>query len=326
MRSLGLARSAVVHIGRQRGVILLAFFIVLFLAAAGAIITVLDNNTVSQRRNDNTANAMREAKEAVIAYAVLYSEYYSVAGSGPGYLPCPDTNGNGLENAPCGINSLGRLPTLITLPSGSNFPLSDYRSDVDEQFWYSVSDTFRRSALGILNTTAISTTTLDAQNRIAAIIIAPGPATGGQARPSNAVANYLEDSNTTAPSFVSSDPLSPALFNDRVLPVTIDEIMTPITRKIADLVQVQLDAYHLASGTGYPLSQVEFDAMLLAAPLPAWFNANGWDNVGPLLINYTRVTNNEATLAFTGCANVSYQLFYSVADSPTNIRRVGSQC
>ncbi len=319
---MDLPSGAFLHTRRQRGVILLAFFIVLFLAAAGAIITVLDNNTVGQRRNDNTANAMREAKEALIAYAVLYSEYYAVAGSGPGYLPCPDTNGNGLENTPCGVNSLGRLPEFITLPSGANLSLSSYRSEVDEQFWYNVSDTFRRSPLGILNSTAISTTTLDAQNRIAAVLIAPGPATDGQARPSNAVGNYLEDSNTTAPSFVSSDPVDPALFNDRVLPITIDEIMTPITRKIADLVQVQLDAFHLLSPTGYPLTQLDFDAMLLVAPVPAWFTVNGW----PLITNYTRVSNDQATLTFTGCANVSYQLFYSVADSPANIRRVGSQC
>ncbi len=315
-------RGSVVDSARQSGVVLLAFFIVLFLAAAGAIITVLDNNTVNQRRNDNTANAMREAKEALIAYAVLYSEYYSVAGSGPGYLPCPDSDGNGLENAPCGINSLGRLPSLITLPSGSDFPLSSYNGNIDEQFWYSVSDSFRRSPSGILNSTALSTMTLDAQSRIAAVIIAPGPATDGQIRPSNAAASYLESGNTTAPNFVSSDPVDPTQFNDRVLPITIDEIMTPITRKVADLIQVQLDAFHLLSPIGYPLTQLDFNALLLLAPLPAWFNANGW----PLITNYARVSNDQATLTFTGCANISYQLFYAVADSPANIRRVGSQC
>lgn len=320
--SPSLSSGSIVDSRRQRGVILLAFFIVLFLAAAGAIITVLDNNTVNQRRNDNTAAALREAKEALIAYAVLYSEYYSVAGSGPGYLPCPDSNGNGLENAPCGANSLGRLPTLITLPSGSDFPLSTYNNNSDEQFWYSVSDTFRRSPLGVLNSTANSTVTLDTQSRIAAVIIAPGPATGAQARPNNAAANYLEASNTSAPSFVSSDAVSPALFNDRVLPVTIDEIMTPITRKIADIVQIHLDAFHVLSPAGYPLTQLDFDAMMVLAPVPAWFNANGW----PAITNYTRVSDDQATLTFTGCANVSYQLFYSVADSPANIRRVGSQC
>lgn len=314
--------NAVATDERQRGVVLLAFFIVLFLGAAGAIITVLDNNTVDQRRNANTMNAMRAAKEALIAYAVLYSENYSVAGSGPGYLPCPDSNGDGLENAPCGSNSLGRLPSLITLPSGSDFPLSVYGANVDEQFWYSVSDTFRRSPLGVLNSTALSTVTLDTQSRIAAVIIAPGPATGGQARPSNIAARYLEANNTTAPNFVSSDPVNPTLFNDRVLPITIDEIMTPITRKVADLIQIHLDAFHVLSPLGYPLTQLDFNAMLLLAPVPAWFNVNGW----PLITNYTRVSADQATLTFTGCANVSYQLFYAVADSPANIRRVGSQC
>jgi len=306
---------------RQRGVILLAFFIVLFLAAAGAIITVLDNNTVSQRRNDNTAMALREAKEALIAYAVLYSDYYAGAGAGPGYLPCPDSNGNGLENAPCGSNSLGRLPTLITLPSGSDYPFSDYNDDIDERFWYSPADVFRRNPPAVLNTSALSAITLNAQNRIAAVLIAPGPATGVQARPSNASTRYLEDSNTTAPSFVSSDAANPDLFNDRVLAITIDEIMTPITRKVADLLQVHLDAYHVLTTT-YPLTQLEFNAMLLLAPLPVWFTANQWE----LVTNYTWVSNDQATLSFVGCANISYQLNYAVADSPANIRRLGSQC
>lgn len=318
---IGAPAAMPVSARRQRGVILLALFVVLLLAAAGAIITVLDNNTVNQRRSDNTAMAMREAKEALIAYAVLYSENYALAGSGPGYLPCPDSNGNGAENVPCGVNSLGRLPTLITLPSGSDYPLSSYNDAIDERFWYSPSDSFRRSALGVLNTSVVSTLTLDAQNRIAAVLIAPGPATGVQARPSNSSTRYLEDSNTTAPSFVSSDAINPDLFNDRVLAITIDEIMTPITRKVADLLQVHLDAYHVLTTT-YPLTQLDFDAMLLLAPLPAWFTANQWG----LVTNYTWNSNDQATLSFVGCANISYQLNYSAVDSPINIRRLGSQC
>ncbi|MEX0964845.1 MAG: hypothetical protein WDZ52_12470 [Pseudohongiellaceae bacterium] len=320
MNTSPIARTGVVTVRRQRGVILLVFFIVLFLVAAGAIITVLDNNTVSLRRNNNTVNALREAKEALIAYAVLYPEYYSAAGSGPGYLPCPDSNGNGLENAPCPSNSLGRLPTLITLPSGSNYLLSDYNNNIDEQFWYSVSDSFRRSPAGILNSAVASAVTLDARNRIAAVLIAPGPATGTQARPSNSSTQYLEDSNATAPIFVSSDSVNPELFNDRVLAITIDEIMLPVTRKLADVLQTQLDAYHVLMAR-YP-TDLEFAPWLVAAALPPWFNANLWNAT----TNYVQNTNDQATLTFTGCPNISYRLTYALADSPANILKIGAQC
>ncbi len=300
---------------QQRGVILLAFFMVLFLAAAGAIITVLDNNTTSLRRNTDTMVALRKAKQSLISYAVLYSEYYSGTAAGPGYLPCPDSNRNGVENTPCGSNSLGRLPTSITLPSGSTFPLSSYNNELDEQFWYSVSDTFRRNPMGILNSSAASTMTLDGQGGIAAVLIAPGPVTGTQVRPSNLSSRYLEDSNTTAPSFVSNDPVDPDNFNDRVLVITIDEILSPIVRIVANLVKSELDVFHVAN-LRYPTDQTEFDANI--APASAWYAANAWSANA----NYTRLSDDQASLSFFGCANISYQLDFAI--SP--ITQSGTQC
>jgi len=310
--------SGAVRIKRQQGVVLLAFFVLLFLAGAGVLISVLDNNAVVQRRNNDTVSALREAKEALIAYAVLYSDYYVAAG--PGYLPCPDSNGDSSENINCGPDSLGRLPALITLPSGSDFLLSSYNSNIDEQFWYSVSNTFRRGALGILNSAVPSTLTLDAQNRIAAVLIAPGPATGNQARPSNTSTRYLEDSNSTAPSFVSGALASPELFNDRVLAITIDEIMMPITRKVADVLQEQLDAYHVLM-LRYP-TDLEFGPWLLLAPLPAWFTVNQWN----VVTNYVQDTDDQATLSFTGCPNINYRLSYAAVDSPASITKIGARC
>jgi len=222
--------SGVVQIRRQRGVILLALFAVLFIAGAGVLISVLDSGAIAQRRNYNTMVALREAKASLIAYAALYSDYYSGASSGPGYLPCPDTNGNGAENAPCGANNLGRLPQAIAQPTvGKTFPLSTYNSDIDQQFWYSVADNFRRDPLGVLNSSTLSATTLDGRDRIA-----------------------------------------PA---------------TPV-------------------------------------PVPAWFTANGWLAVS----NYTYVSDDQASLTFTGCANISYTVGYSPTDIPSDLARIGLRC
>lgn len=306
-------------IRRQRGVILLAFFIVLFLAAAGAIITVLDNSTLTQQRSSETMVALRQAKEALIAYATLYADNYSATNAGPGYLPCPDTNGSNAENAPCGANSLGRLPTTIILPSGSNFSLSEFNNDIDEQFWYSVDNNFRRNPLGVLNSSTGSTITLDGQGGIAAVILAPGDITGSQARPSNASDRYLEASNTNAPTFVSSDAVDPTNFNDRVLTITTDEIMTPVTRRVADIIKRELDVFHVANSR-YPTDQAEFIANI--APAEAWVAANAWLGNS----NYVRVNDDQASLTFTGCANISYTVNFAPPDSPDDLRRVGSQC
>ncbi|PCI82427.1 MAG: hypothetical protein COB20_00140 [SAR86 cluster bacterium] len=316
--------SGVAQIKRQQGVILLAFFAILFIAGAGVLISVLDSNAVAQRRNNNTSIAMREAKELLIAYATLYAVNYNTtnaANPGPGHLPCPDTNGDGIENSPCAAtNPLGRLPQSIVLPNGNFFPLSDYNAELDEQFWYSVADNFKRDPLGVINSSTVSGTTLDGQGRIAAVLVAPGSANAAQSRPSNTGSRYLEDSNTTAPNFVSSTAVNPDLFNDRVLAITIDEIMVPVTRQVADLLKAELDAYHVAN-TWYPADQVEFD-LVIAAPATLWLGANDW----LAMSNYVRVNLNEATLTFDGCPNISYTVFYNLVDSPDDLRRIGLRC
>lgn len=317
--------SGVRQIRKQRGVVLLALFAILFIAGAGVLISVLDSNAVTQRRNNNTASGMRDAKEALIAYATLYGEYYSATNAGPGYLPCPDSNNDGLEDNPC--VSLGRLPQSIVLPlpNGSIFSLSNYNADIDEQFWYGVADVFRRDSLAGLNSSTISGMTLDGQGSIVAVLIAPGPSNGTQSRPSNVSSRYLEDGNTAAPSFVSSAIVNPELFNDRVLTITIDEIMGPVTRQIADILKVELDVYH-AANLQYPADQTAFDNLFIApaipVPVPAWVTANGWLAIS----NYTYVSDDRATLTFTGCANIIYTVDYSPADLPGDLTRRGLRC
>ncbi len=320
MKTLPRVRAPIALPKQQRGVVLLAFFLVLFLVGAGAIISVLDNNTPRLRNSTDTMAALRQAKESLIAYAVLYAENYSVSGDAPGYLPCPDTNGNGLENAPCNsANPLGRLPTSIVLPAplNSTMPLSNYNNDVDEQFWYSVANNFKRDPAGILNTAAVTTMTLDGQGGIAAVLIAPGPIMGGQARPSNSSNRYLEDSNTSSPDFVTRDLIDPDKFNDRVLAITVDEIFTPIVRILADKVKAALDAYHVANAR-YPLTQVEFNGSI--APAAPWFTGSYGPGVG--VVTYAWISDDRASLSFAGCDNISFQLDFN----PSATVQTGSRC
>lgn len=308
---------------KQRGVVLLLFFLVLFLAGAGAIIAVFDGNTPKIRNNTDTMLALRQAKESLISYAVFYADNYSVSGDAPGYLPCPDTNGDGFENTPCNAaNPLGRLPASIVLPAplNSTIPLSNYNNDIDEQIWYSVADNFKRDpSAAVLNTSAVTTMTLDGQGGIAAVLIAPGPITGGQTRPSNNSNRYLEDSNTSSPSFVTRDPIDPDNFNDRVVVITVDEIFTPIVRILATAVKTALDAYHVANAR-YPLTQLEFDGGI--APAEPWFAGSYGSAAAPGVVTYTWVTNDRASLSFTGCDNISFLLDFN----PSAIVQTGSRC
>ncbi len=302
----------------QRGVVLLILFMVLFMAGASVFLTVMNNNVIQQRENTDTLNELRAARDVLISYAVLHGDYYGAAGAGPGHLPCPDSNNNGSENSPCATTTLARLPTSITLPSGDIFPLSETMTGIDEQLWYAVSPEFRRNPAGIVNTTVNGSFSLDGRGGIAAVIIAPGEALASQSRPSNNTSNYLEADNLSPPDFITYYATDPAAFNDRVMAVTAAEILAPVSARVAEAVKQSLDAWHASNGS-YPADASEFaDATTVApAPAPAWFQANQWD----VNAAYTRLSNDSATLAFTGCG-----ITYTLDQTVPNISRTGTRC
>ncbi|NKB32937.1 MAG: hypothetical protein GKR91_07545 [Pseudomonadales bacterium] len=288
---------------RQQGIILLVLFIVVFFATASIFLTIVSNNVIDQRGSTNTIEALRDTKDALIAYAVLHGDYYGAAGAGPGHLPCPDTNNNGLENSPC-VTAIGRLPISITLPSAAMFPLSAYDSGVDQQIWYALSDAFRRNPTGVVNTTTTGNITVDGQTGIAAVIMFPDEALVSQTRPNNNVANYLESGNAVGTAFVSNNPANPDNFNDQVLAISINEIMSPVTARIAETIKIQLDIYHGVNGN-YPPDQTEFNTAMGGAP--AWFASNNW----AANTTYTQLTPDTGSVLFTGC-NITYTLDVAV--------------
>ncbi len=327
---------------RQNGVILLLMVSVLLLAGVSMLMRVLSNNEVSLEEGTNTTNALSKAKEALISYAVHYVDYYGAASAGPGHLLCPDTDGDGAENDPCLIAVVGRLPTSITVPSGDVYPLSSYYNDIGQQFWYTLSDSFLSLSVAALNTTSVGNLTLDGQGGIAAILIAPEQANASQTRNNNNSLNYLEAGNVAGPNFVTSDPLDPNNFDDRVIAITLSEIFSPVTARVAEVIRIQLDDFHAFRGR-YPTDQNEFEAVLNGNPggggggggggkggkggkgggggplnpMPPWFIGNDWFSVS----NYTQISNDSGAVQFTAC-NISYTLNFG----SNRILKTGTQC
>lgn len=281
-------------------------------------ITYANNTMVNQQRTDDMMRALSEAKDALIAYAVMHGDYYGAAGAGPGHLPCPDTNGNLQENTPCGLNALARLPVSITTPGGAVLQLSDYGRGIDETFWYALANEARRTPIAAFNTTTVTTLSANGQANMAAVLIAPGEALSTQMRPSNTDTNYLEAGNAGGPNFVSNNPAAPDNFNDRVLGITVQEIMSPVTARVAETIKAELDVFHTANGR-YPnpaIDPAEYGNAVATAP--AWFAANNWHTVS----QYARIDDNSATITFTGCPNISYTL----DNSAGTIARAGTGC
>jgi type II secretory pathway pseudopilin PulG len=125
---------------RQFGSALLVF-VALILAAMSFVIVKALNSSTEAGRNETNAAVLAQAKQALIAYAATYRDYPSflcptLGPSCPfGYLPCPDTNNDGITELNCGatnVSVIGRLPwKTLGLP-----PLRDSNG---ECLWYAVS-------------------------------------------------------------------------------------------------------------------------------------------------------------------------------------------
>ena len=311
--SLSISRS-------QQGAALLIMMLLLFLVSMAVLLKGLGRKNTQLHQEIATSAALAQAKEALIAYAVTYADNYPPnGGAGPGHLMCPDTDlpafdVNGLPlapygspNAPCGPNAIGRLPHSVTLGLGSLYPLSDYGSGIDQQFWYAVSNVCINDPNNTFNSTTPGTLTLDGQGDVVAVIIAPGSPVTGQNRPSTNASDYLEAGNASGSNFVTSYPANPNNFNDTVVAIRRSELMSPVTARVAEEIKKYIDAYHVTNNY-YPPDQATFSGAFAGAP--PWLTSNKW--LLTTTTTYTQISSNSATLVFTGCG-ITYTLTFGTA-------------
>jgi len=129
---------------RSRGVVLVLVCMMMLLAV-GSLFAMSLTYGVAAARARATERALAQAREALIAYAADRPIDPAV---GPGYLPCPDLDGDGWAESTCGSldgssgqeQRLGRLPwKTLGLPA-----LADGDG---ERLWYAVSSKYK----GLLN-------------------------------------------------------------------------------------------------------------------------------------------------------------------------------
>ena len=241
----------------QTGLALVIFVVVLVLAVLGLIVNGLSTRIAKQERSKITIAALAKAKDALIAYAVRYSDTHS--DNVPGYLPCPDTGSPEGSGASCGNKNVSLLRRLPWRELG----IEALRDSSGECLWYAVAGTFKNSPqtdlmnwdnTGLVEVVADDGVTRLAgdtpENRAVAAVIAPGPAIGTQNRAKAAganecggnyvAANYLETSKGVNNALVSSvaNALSRLIaasetetFNDKIIYITPDEIFEPIRKR-----------------------------------------------------------------------------------------------
>lgn len=238
---------------KQRGAALMAMLVIMVMGIAAMLMSSLGATRLKNARQEMTHNALAQAKDALIGYAITYGDTHP--GEVHGYLPCPDTdasNGEGSSKLSCGgknVSGIGRLPwKTLELPA--------LRDGDGECFWYAVSGTYKNNPKtslmnwdnnGLLEILDASGATV-AQN-VVAVVFAPGAALGGQNRAPDGTApacggnytagHYLDSDGAIDNAAVSGTANAASRFrlgasaqmNDQMIFITRDDIFNAILRR-----------------------------------------------------------------------------------------------
>jgi type II secretory pathway pseudopilin PulG len=196
--------------GKQHGAVLMIMLVILIVGIAAILVNSLSSATLKNARQKNTADALAQAKDALIGFAITYSDTHS--GQVFGYLPCPDKAGGNPEGSAelsCGLQNvsvIGRLPW-------KTLDLSTLRDGDGECLWYAVSGTYKDNPpTGLMNwdtegqfqAFAAAGTPLTNQNQVVAVIFAPGAPLSGQNRRPDGTAPICGGNYTTI-NYLDSD-------------------------------------------------------------------------------------------------------------------------
>ena len=290
---------------RQRGAALMVMLVILIVGAAAILLRSLNNTTLHIERDKITANALAQAKEALIGYATTLKLTSATYPDRPGDLPCPDTNNDGVAEGSCGnaAGSTGQAARLGRLP-WKTLGLGDLRDGSGERLWYAVSNNFKKSTrTALLNSDTVGTITVrtpdgsllnDGSNSsgAVAIIIAPGDVLqrtdkpSPQDRSSAAPENYLdiaygEDNATFTDSSVDGfiqgrvkDANDHVILNDQILVITRGNIIQSIQKRVAKEVVNALNKYYCGDTNVNPAGGCLVAGGNRFYPRPAYFTDN----------------------------------------------------
>lgn len=235
---------------KQHGAAFLVMLVILVVGIAAILVGSLSTAGMKIGRDARTAEALAQAKEALIARAVTDANT-------PGRLPCPDKLGDGIADSASDCTFYtGRLPW-------KTLGLPELRDGNGEPLWYALSKNFRNTTI---NSDTIGDLTLagsPSANQVIAIVFAPGasigqsrsesqnivcPTTGTNLPENLCAAQYLEDINAALSTKALPNKLFRAgdatpTFNDQVIYITADNLLPPVEKRIAREVKQCLDDY-----------------------------------------------------------------------------------
>jgi hypothetical protein len=131
---------------KQRGVVLILLILTLVIGATAVGFGISKSNRSDIEKEKTTAAALAQAKAALIGFATSVDLNSTPSLVRPGDLPCPDTDDDGIANAPCGnlADTTGQEKRIGRLP-WKTLGLPDLRDGDGERLWYAVSTKLKNS-------------------------------------------------------------------------------------------------------------------------------------------------------------------------------------
>lgn len=227
---------------------------------------------IDAARDQQTGRALREARDALLAYAV---QRHYVSGQSPGFrpgeLPCPDGDNDGDDDGLCTAGAIGRVPW-------KSLGISPPVDGSGEVIWYTLSGNFQRPpqnpnpinslTRGDLRVLGDDGVTVEADDAVF-VLFAPGAVLKGQSRAASVSEacpygsskpqdqcpdNYL-DAHAGIANAVKNGPFIAAVprddFNDRLLVMRTREFMRQVERRVGLEARSWLEGYRAAYGR-YP--------------------------------------------------------------------------
>ncbi|WP_178861325.1 hypothetical protein [Thiomicrorhabdus cannonii] len=274
---------------KQRGFIVLMTMMMLAVGTAIWFGTLgqIRSNTMKIESEDRQLLELQAIKERMLAYAVLQPEIFSDQAviPGVGYFPCPDTNGDGTADRPCGYDSatnqlfvIGRVPTQETshffsfIDSGIDPSLYWFAVDarlVDHHAYYAYDNALRFAPVSVQmpvevpdqSNNDVPPLTVDGKDEIVMALFYAGPALSNQTRPSNSINDYLEQPTATLGYSINFQSVgaTPDVFNDYVITITRKEWEAAMLARVSQDISPQDGVPDLCS--------------LVAENTADWFNA-----------------------------------------------------
>ncbi|MEO6976440.1 MAG: hypothetical protein ABI144_11310 [Gallionella sp.] len=313
--------------GRQRGAALMVMLVIMIVGAAAILVSSLSSAALKNARDKTTAEALAQAKDALIGRAVSDTTV-------PGSLPCPDSTGNGSAD----LFSGNQCPTYIGKLPWKTLGLPDLRDGSGEELWYALSINFRDVTTSVVNSDTPGTISVFAPDGTllndgsgttgaVAVIIAPGSVLtrqGGvvQDRSTagfNTASNYLDvatvggnaqdnavfsGSSTSTTGFIQGvmkDSSGNVIVNDQLLVITRNQLMPGVEMRIAHEVKNCLDNYAADSSN----TNHRYPWAALVSNTNTWPSRNGDNDV-----RFGRVSETPDTSTTSGSPPTGTLLTY----------------